>query len=193
MELTPEIMARLRRAFKDGNRYMLWIWRLGLGGYLNSWPEVGGRIMVLTHTGRRTGAQHRTPVNYVIVDGEIYVTAGFGKIADWYRNILKDPQVEIWLPEGWWQGLAEDVNHHPNRTALMRQVLIASGFAARLMGVNPREMSDEQIASLTESYKLIRIRRTGACTGPGGPGDLAWIWPAVAFVLLPFALRKRRK
>ena len=193
MELTPDLMERLRYAFKKGNRFMLLIWRLGLGGYLNSWPEVGGRIMVLTHTGRKTGAPRRTPVNYALIDGEIYCTAGFGKAADWYRNILKQPQVEVWLPDGWWQGMAEDASQHPHRIELMRQVLIASGFAARVFGLNPKEMSDEQIASTTAEYKLIHIRRTASCTGPGGPGDLAWIWPAATFLLLPLALRKRRK
>ena len=193
MELTPELVERLRRAFKKGNQFMLLMWRLGLGGYVNSWPEVGGRIMVLTHTGRKTGTQRRTPVNYILIDGDIYCTAGFGKVADWYRNILREPQVEVWLSDGWWQGIAEDASQLPNRIGLIRQVLIASGFAARTIGLNPNEMSDAQVAATSADYKLIRIRRTSACTGSGGPGDLAWIWPAAAFMLLPFALLKRRK
>jgi deazaflavin-dependent oxidoreductase (nitroreductase family) len=193
MEITPELDQRLRQAFKQGNHLMLLMWRLGLGNYINSLPDVMGRIMVLTHTGRKTGIQRRTPVNYVEIHGDIYCTAGFGKIADWYRNIVKDPHVEVWLPQGWWEGVAEDVSHHPDRTEIMRQVLIASGFAARSLGMNPKEMSAEQIASSSADYRLIRIRRTSACTGPGGPGDLAWIWPGLAFFLLPLALFKRRK
>jgi deazaflavin-dependent oxidoreductase (nitroreductase family) len=193
MDIAPELEQRLRQFFRKGNHFMLLLWRLGLGGYVNSMPDVMGRIMVLTHVGRKTGAQRRTPVNYVEIHGDIYCTAGFGKISDWYRNILKEPRVEIWLPEGWWEGVAEDVSHHPDRNSIMRQVLIASGFVAHSMGMNPKEMSDEQIAQSTTNYRLIRIRRTSACTGRGGPGDLAWIWPGLTLVLLPMVLFRRRK
>ena len=192
MEIKPELARQLRQMFKTGNRFMLIMWRLGLGQFINVSPDTIGRIMVLTHIGRKTGGKRQTPVNYAILNGEIYCVAGFGSIADWYRNTLKNPQVEIWLPDGWWEGTAEDISRHPNRVELVRQVLIASGFAARSVGLEPKSMSDEQIAAATGDYKLIRIRRTSACTGPGGPGDLAWIWPIATFLLLPMALRKRR-
>jgi deazaflavin-dependent oxidoreductase (nitroreductase family) len=192
MEINPALAMQLRQAFKFGNRYMLLFWRLGLGKFINMAPETGGRIMVLTHVGRKTGAVRRTPVNYFISNNDIYCSAGFGSVSDWYRNILKNPQVEVWLPEGWWQGKAEEVSHHPDRLELLRQVLIASGFAARLFGFQPKTMTPEEIEAATGDYKLIRIRRTAACTGPGGPGDLAWVWPAATFLLLPMAFRKRR-
>ncbi len=192
MEIKPELAQQLRQMFKTGNRFMLFMWRLGLAPFINMSPETIGRIMVLTHIGRKTGEKRQTPVNYAILNGEIYCVAGFGSFADWYRNILKNPQVEIWLPDGWWEGTAEDISRHPNRVELVRQVLIASGFAARSVGLEPKTMSDEQIAAATGDYKLIHIHRTSACTGPGGPGDLAWIWPAATFLLLPMALRRRR-
>ena len=192
MEITPVLAQQMRQAFKNGNRYMLFMWRLGLAKFINISPETIGRIMVLTHVGRKTGALRRTPVNYVVSNNDIYCTAGFGAISDWYRNIKKNPQVEVWLPEGWWQGKAEDVSNHPDRVELLRQVLIASGFAARSIGIYPKTMTAEEIEAVTGDYKLIRIRRTAACTGPGGPGDLAWVWPLATFLLLPLALRRRR-
>lgn len=172
---------------------MLLLWRLGLGSWLNAWPEVGGRIMVITHTGRKSGLRRQTPVNYAIVDGEIYCVAGFGQISDWYRNLLAQPQVEVWLPEGWWMGRADDISDHPERLHLVRQVLVASGFAARAAGVDPVGMADEELSKVTADYRLVRIRRSEARTGPGGPGDLAWVWPLATLLLLPLALRRRRK
>lgn len=193
MDTTHEMEQRLRQVFKSANRFMLLMWRLGLGEMINMAPDSVGRIMVLTHTGRKTGAKRQTPVNYAIMDGEVYCTAGYGSAADWYRNILKQPQVEIWLPDGWWQGKAEDVSNHPRRGEILRTVLIASGFAAQAFGnIDPHTLSDEDLAAKTGDYKLIRIHRTAACTGPGGPGDLAWIWPVATFLLLPLALRRRR-
>src|SRR3990172_5692392 len=65
---------RLRQFFKYLNRFMLLMWRLGFGSYMNR-PELSGRIMVLTHNGRKTGLRRQTPVNFAIVDGEVYCVA----------------------------------------------------------------------------------------------------------------------
>jgi deazaflavin-dependent oxidoreductase (nitroreductase family) len=192
MDTNNRTSEKLRQGFKLFNRFMLLQWRLGLGGWLNIWPEGFGRILVITHTGRKTGMRRRTPVNYALVEGDIYCTAGFGQGSDWYRNILKNPQVEVWLPEGWWSGTAEDVSDSPERLLLLRQVLIASGFAARLAGINPHKISDSGLDQATQEYRLVRIRRAAACTGPGGPGELAWIWPLATWILLPLALRRKR-
>ncbi len=193
MTLSPEMEVKMRQGFKQLNRFMLLMWRLGLGPWLNIWPEGFGRIMVITHKGRKTGLKRYTPVNYTIIEGDIYCTAGFGKIADWHKNLLKDPHVEVWLPDGWWAGAAEDVSDAESRIELIREVLIASGFAAPLFGINPKQLDDQQLAAITESYRLVRIRRTEARTGPEGPGDLWWVWPLATFLLLPLVLRRRRR
>jgi deazaflavin-dependent oxidoreductase (nitroreductase family) len=184
---------RLRQGFKYMNHFMLLLWQLGLGGWLNAWPPVVGRIMVLTHTGRKTGLRRRTPVNYAVVGRDIYCTVGFGSVSDWYRNIKRDPTVEVWLPEGWWRGQAEEVAASENSLYLMRQVLIASGFAARVAGINPQTMSDAELEQATADYHLIRIRRQAAKTGAGGPGELAWIWPLATLVLLALVARPGRR
>lgn len=191
--LNSESLERLRQSFKQLNRFMLLMWRLGLGSWLNFWPAVGGRIMVITHIGRKTGLKRRTPVNYALVEGELYCTAGFGHTSDWYQNIKANPQVEVWLPEGWWAGMAEEITDPQWRLPLLRQVLIASGLAAPAFGIYPKTMTDAELASVTTDYRLIHIRRTEARTGPGGPGDLAWIWPTATMILLPLVLLRRRR
>ncbi|MBN2147123.1 MAG: nitroreductase family deazaflavin-dependent oxidoreductase [Anaerolineales bacterium] len=191
--IQPEAEAKLRVGFRYFNRFMLLMWRLGLGPWVNFWPQVVGRIMVITHTGRKSGLRRRTPVNYTIVDGDIYCTAGFGSISDWYRNIIANPQVEVWLPEGWWAGEASDVSDVEERLPLLRQVLFASGFAARAAGIDPVNMSDEELNAATLNYRLVRIHRRTPCTGQNGPSDLAWVWPLATMILLPLALRRRRR
>ena len=190
--INPQVEEGLRQGFRYMNRFMLMLWRLGLGPWLNSWPKVGGRIMVITHTGRKSGARRRTPVNYAVVEGEVYCVAGFGAGSDWYRNILKQPQVEVWLPDGWWCGVAEDVSAHPARLKLLREVLIASGFAAYAAGINPYAISDAELDQAAKEYRLIHIRRTEARTGAGGPGDLAWVWPLATMILLPLVLFRKK-
>lgn len=181
--MTPCTEASLRRAFKRFNPLMVGLWRLGLGQFVNFWPAGGGQIMVLVHTGRRSHQRRFTPVNYAIVNGDIYCTAGFGRACDWYRNLAADPNVEVWLPEGWWAGTAVDVTTSEARLALLRQVLIGSGAAARLAGIDPLTMTDAQLEIATAGYALIKIRRTEARTGPGGPGELAWVWPVMTLAL----------
>lgn len=191
--MDPQLEERLRQGFKFFNRFMLLLWRLGLGRWVNAWPDVSGRFMVITHTGRKTGIRRHTPVNYTIADGEIYCTAAYGSMADWYQNMMAHPEVEVWLPDGWWAGLAEDVTDIDVRISLMRQILIASGFAARAVGIDPNTLTDDELDSVTAKYRLIHIRRTGARTGPGGPGELSWVWPLATMILLPLILLRRKR
>jgi deazaflavin-dependent oxidoreductase (nitroreductase family) len=183
----------LRQGFKYFNRFMMLMWRLGLGPWINAWPQVGGRIMVITHTGRKTGIRRHTPVNYTIVDGQVYCTAALGSISDWYRNIMANPEVEVWLPNGWWVGMAEEATDARMRMPLLRQVLIDSGFAARAVGIDPATVTIEELDTKTSGYRLIHIRRTEPRTGPGGPGDLSWVWPLVTMILLPLVLFRRKR
>lgn len=187
----------LRRFFKVLNRYMVLHWRLGMGPIGNR-PDLTGCILVLTHRGRKTGKQRRTPVNYALLAGDYYCVAGFGAVADWYRNLLANPQVEVWAPEGWYAGLAEDVSGWPaeRRTPILRQVLYNSGFAGRLAGIDALGMSDADLLAATADYRLVRIRDTAPRTGPGGPGDLVWMWPVAAvklMVVIAWLLLRRRR
>jgi deazaflavin-dependent oxidoreductase (nitroreductase family) len=192
MTYSPQAESQLRKMFRGFNQFMLALWRLGLGGYGNP-TRLGGAVMVIKHRGRKTGLTRYAPVNFAEIDGEIFCTAGFGKKTHWYQNLLADPNVELWLPDSRWAGLAEDVTDGEKRVEIMRAVLIASGFAGPLFGANPHKMSDEQVEKLLESYRLIHISRTEPVTGPGGPGDLAWIWPLTTLTLLWLMLRRRRR
>lgn len=193
---TEEILRRGFRRFL--NPFMLALWRLGLGGWFNVWPEFSGRILVIAHTGRKTGRRRHALVNFASVNGELYCVAAFGAISDWYNNVKANPAVEVWTPDGWWAGQVEDVLECENRVALMRQVLIGSGFVAYLFGFNPHRMTEAELEAMTTKYRLLHIRRTEARTGPGGPGELAWVWPVLVMILalamlLAFGRRRRRK
>jgi deazaflavin-dependent oxidoreductase (nitroreductase family) len=192
-EIPLETAQKLQVGFRYFNRFMVLMWRLGLGPWINFWPKVIGRILVITHVGRKSGLKRRTPANYAIIDGDVYCMAGFGRISDWYRNIKANPNVEVWLPDGWWQGVAEEVTDPEKRLRLLRQVLIASGFAAFAVGINPYRITDQELATITGEYRLLRIQRTAERTGRDGPGDLAWVWPLATMLLLPLALLRWRR
>jgi len=154
---TPKQMDSLREVFRMLNRFMVFMWKIGLGKMINMWPAGFGRIMVIKHRGRKSGKEFLTPVNYAIVNGEIYCTAGFGSISDWYRNMLVYPRVELWIPEGRHTACAEDISDSPRRLFLLRQVIIASGFAAPLFGINPKKLNDEQLDAISKDYCLVHF------------------------------------
>lgn len=73
-------------------RAPIWIYHLGLGGLM------GGRFLLLNHTGRVSGLSRQTVLEVTNHDAKTntyYVAAGFGKKSDWYQNIQKIPEVMI--------------------------------------------------------------------------------------------------
>jgi deazaflavin-dependent oxidoreductase (nitroreductase family) len=59
---------------------------------------LGRRFLLLTHTGRRTGVRHQTVLEvmeYRDSDLEIVVMSGFGRNANWLRNIEAASMAEI--------------------------------------------------------------------------------------------------
>ncbi len=190
--LDQRTQERLRHGFRRYlNPWMLLLWRLGLGRWFNFMPALSGRVLVIVHTGRKTGRTRHTLVNFAEVDGELYCVAAFGPISDWYRNLLAQPEVEVWTPDGWWAATVEEISESDQRLLLIRQVLIGSGLVAYLFGLNPRRMPDAALEAASSDYRLLHLRRTEARTGPGGPGDLAWVWPLAAFYFWWLAARRR--
>ncbi|MFN2117894.1 MAG: nitroreductase family deazaflavin-dependent oxidoreductase [Candidatus Promineifilaceae bacterium] len=73
-------------------RAPIWLYNIGLGSLL------GGRFLLLNHTGRKSGQPRQTVLEVVNFDpstGTYYIASGFGKKSDWYLNIKKTPEVEI--------------------------------------------------------------------------------------------------
>ncbi|MFC0506078.1 nitroreductase/quinone reductase family protein [Micromonospora costi] len=62
-------------------------------------PFAGGRLILLTTTGARSGAPHTTPLGYLPDEGgRILVIASAGgapRHPDWFHNILADPHVTV--------------------------------------------------------------------------------------------------
>jgi deazaflavin-dependent oxidoreductase (nitroreductase family) len=72
-------------------RLPAFLYQCGLGGLL------GSRFLLLTHVGRRSGVAYQTVLEVVgrDPDGSLTVLSGFGRDADWYRNLCHQPVVEI--------------------------------------------------------------------------------------------------
>lgn len=71
----------------------------------------GSTYAVLETTGRRTGAQRRTPVANGLQGDTFWLISAHGRRAGYFQNLLTEPRVRIGLAEGgclrWRQGRAE--------------------------------------------------------------------------------------
>lgn len=89
MTLTENKPSGLLRALF---RLPIVLYRMNLG------PLLGGRFLMLTHRGRKSGLPRRTVVEVVSNDeatGTYYVAAAWRERSDWYLNILKNPRVGV--------------------------------------------------------------------------------------------------
>jgi deazaflavin-dependent oxidoreductase (nitroreductase family) len=119
---------------------------------------VGWIILLLRHTGRRSGKQYATPLQYEKI-GETYsIGAARGSSADWFRNVQANPQVVVSVgrktfparaeavtdPERVADFLAYRLKHHPLMIGLMMK-----------MHHLPMHPSREQLLELGKSTALV--------------------------------------
>jgi hypothetical protein len=71
--------------------------------------------------------------------------------------MLVYPRVELWLPDGRHIACTEEISDSPDRLFLTRQIAIASGFAAPLLGINLKKMSDEELDEISKEYRLVHF------------------------------------
>lgn len=137
---------RMQRAV---HRAPIALFRIGLGGLF------GRRLLLLTHTGRRTGASRQVVLEVVGRHEDGYLVAsGYGSRAQWYRNVLAEPHVRFRIGRCTHAGgarplpseqsghhLAEYARRHPRTAAaLMRTVgqdVDGSPASYRRVGADP--------------------------------------------------------
>ncbi|OBB34394.1 nitroreductase [Mycolicibacterium peregrinum] len=92
MAALPDLGARLLRN-RRLVRAPIWLYRMRAGALF------GSRMLMLEHIGRTSGARR-----YVVLEvvgrpspDTIVVASGFGAKAQWFRNVVANPQVRVWL------------------------------------------------------------------------------------------------
>ena len=125
------------------------------------WQRKGDLVLVLTTKGRKTGRPHVTPLQYERVDDLIYVAAARGRQADWVRNIIACPEVEVEIADDRFLALADPIidpaqiadflelrlERHPK---MIRAMLLLHGLSLR--------PNREQLEKLAEKLALVALR-----------------------------------
>lgn len=98
-------------------------------------------VLRVTTIGRKSGKLRKTCISFMPLDGNYVVFAGWGVIADWYRNMRANPQVRINVGSRSFMAHAHPVASPEQREALMRRMSERSGtcgpptFIRPLLGV----------------------------------------------------------
>ena len=133
-------------------RAPLLLYRLGLGGL------IGKSTLILTTTGRRTGRPRATPVGYWEGEGIFYVLAGSGTYADWYRNLVARPEVEVQAGRRRLRAIATPLTDLRAKShALWVFGQRSPGTAQRYFGIQ-RGTAEEDLLSLAEERAIVAIR-----------------------------------
>ncbi|MCP4139846.1 MAG: nitroreductase family deazaflavin-dependent oxidoreductase [Chloroflexi bacterium] len=175
--------AFLRRIFRLLNKYfMVPAFRWGFGPFMGS--PISGYIMVLKTIGHKSGLVRYAPVNYAIMDGNIYCLSGFGKIAHWYKNLVAKADIELIMPAATLSGKAATVTDRDEWLKAARQILKNSGFAGFLAGINAFTISDEDLREKGKDMVVIRIEPKGIFAGAADPGGKLWLWLTIALIVV---------
>jgi deazaflavin-dependent oxidoreductase (nitroreductase family) len=121
---------------------------------------IGWVILLLRHTGRKSGKQYATPLQYELIDGDYFIGAARGRNADWFQNILADPRVDVSVGRKSFKAVAEPITdpqqiagfleyrlkHHPLMVGLM-------------MGMHkmPMRPSKSQLLELAQTLAVVKI------------------------------------
>jgi deazaflavin-dependent oxidoreductase (nitroreductase family) len=87
-----------------------WIFKIPILQYkLGMGWMIGKYILLLTTTGRKSGKPRYTPLEYLYdKENDRYrIAAGWGGHTDWYRNILKNPNVKVQVGRRKFDAVAE--------------------------------------------------------------------------------------
>lgn len=128
----------------------------------NYWlrPGLGAKILFLTTTGRVSDLPRVTPLQYEIIDGHIYLGSARGPQADWVRNILATPEVEVELKGKKFPARAEVVLDRERITEYLKVRLERHPLMIRSMllahGVPPWS-GGERLTELADNLALVVV------------------------------------
>ena len=97
----------------DALRGVFGVYHLAADDWLEPFGEVEN--CYVTTTGRRTGNPHEIEIWFGVSDGTLYLISGNGPTADWYRNLIAEPEVTVRIDDQIRNGTARVVTDADER------------------------------------------------------------------------------
>ena len=161
-------------------RMPLLYWRLGLKPLLVRARLF--RFLVLTTKGRRSGQARHTMLVHFVLDGRIYIGAGWGERTQWYQNILADPRVTVQARGPAFGAVARLIT---NDEELRRLYSHLREMGPRWMWKRSLDSWDirdevEDFVAKKDRIPFLRLDPVDECSLPPLRANLVWVWPALA-------------
>ncbi len=132
----PAHRESFHKRLQSMNKYVVAMYRLGVLPLVGA----GKTTMILTTRGRKSGQLRRFPVGYFRIAGKVHLLSGWGKAANWYKNILAHPD-EVSLQIGFHHmAVSANILQDPAEIRRTIETLIAESpaNAQRLFGWDPK-------------------------------------------------------
>jgi deazaflavin-dependent oxidoreductase (nitroreductase family) len=134
------------------------LYAIGLG------PLIGRIILLLTTTGRRSGMERVTPLQYELIGADYYLGSARGLKSDWVRNIQSNPQVEVRVGAKHFHGLAEIISDPSKFVDFMEVRLERHPFMVGLIMQKahglPKHPSRAQLEGLAKDEVFVIVHPT---------------------------------
>ena len=164
----PEKVGNVKRPSRGFRRWLfrapIWLYKVGLGGLM------GKRFLLLNHVGRKTRLPRQAVVEVAHYDpaSDTYtIASGWGKSADWYKNLLKTPQITIQIGRKKMAVTAVPLTPEQSGNAMVeyarRYPVAARTLTKRLIGYETDGTDDDYRALGHDVVPFIALqpRRTG--------------------------------
>ena len=128
---------------------------------------MGGRFLLLTHTGRKTGLLRQAVIEVVSHDeatSTYYVAAAWRDRSDWYRNIKQNPTVSVQVRNQKFEVLAEQISASEGEGRLWdyaQKHPMAFGELVTIMLGERLPADKETCRKAADSVPLISLTPTG--------------------------------
>jgi deazaflavin-dependent oxidoreductase (nitroreductase family) len=124
----------------------------------NLMGKMGNEMMVITVKGRKTGKEYSTPIGFLRLDDKTLValTNASGE-SNWYRNILKNPDVQLTVQGKKYAARAEPINDEAERQrifTLYKQERVGSW---KYLFDKPLDSSEAELQSALAKRAFVRF------------------------------------
>lgn len=129
--------------------------------------KIAGRVLVLTTIGRKSGQPRRTPLQYEELEGVYYVASARGVQADWYRNLVAHPDVQVQLGEKCFSMIAKPMSDSGQIADFLELRLKRHphfmGIMLRLEGL-PGKYSRTDLEKFAERLAIVQLHKDASKT-----------------------------
>jgi deazaflavin-dependent oxidoreductase (nitroreductase family) len=133
----PKSKKQFYTGFKVFNAITVPFYRLGILPLLG----FGKLVLLLTTRGRKSRKMRYTPIGYFRYEGQLYLISGWGKEANWYKNMLAFPEdVHVQVGFHRFDAKVESVQDPDELRQIMKWLILhhTTGMEANAMGWDPK-------------------------------------------------------